>query len=121
MYKIPANTVFVGKNLVSVSECHSTNTEAFALIQTAKAHAGTVVITDHQTNGRGQRGSNWEAQPGMNLTFSIILQPKALAVQDQFYLNMVTALALHDFLNSLSLAGVKIKWPNDMLVDQKKN
>lgn len=120
MYKIPANTLFIGKNLVFVPECHSTNDLAIQLSQKPSTPEGTVVITDSQTAGRGQRGSTWKASPGMNLTFSVILKPKALDLKDQFYLNIFTSLAIHDYLKTKTNAPVSIKWPNDLLADGKK-
>ena len=120
MYKIPANTLFIGKNLVFVPDCHSTNTLALQLSQQPTATDGTVVITDHQTAGKGQRGNVWEAEPGMNLTFSLILKPKFLAVNKQFYLNIVICLALRDYLKEKTPDPIHIKWPNDILVHEKK-
>jgi len=69
LHKIPANTLFLGKNLVFMPECHSTNSFALKLCQQSPLTAdGTVVITSNQTAGRGQRGSTWQSEPGMNLT-----------------------------------------------------
>jgi BirA family biotin operon repressor/biotin-[acetyl-CoA-carboxylase] ligase len=120
LYKIPANTLFIGKNLVFVPDCHSTNTLALQLSQQPTATDGTVVITDHQTAGKGQRGNVWEAEPSMNLTFSLILKPKFLAVNKQFYLNIVICLALRDYLKERTPDPIHIKWPNDILVHEKK-
>lgn len=120
MYKIPANTLFVGKNLVFVPDCPSTNTLALEISQQSTVNEGTVVITDHQTAGRGQRGNQWEAQPRKNLTFSLILKPNFLAVNKQFYLNVVICLALKDYLKEKTTDTVHIKWPNDILVHEKK-
>lgn len=120
MYKIPANTLFVGKNLVYVPECHSTNTLAAELSQKTGTLEGTVVITDRQTAGRGQRGSRWETQAGKNLTFSVILKPVFLAVRDQFNLTIAVSLAVHDLVTELLDADIKIKWPNDIMVGHKK-
>jgi BirA family biotin operon repressor/biotin-[acetyl-CoA-carboxylase] ligase len=120
LYKIPANTLFVGKHIVFVPECHSTNTLALQLSQSSLTTEGTIVITNSQTAGRGQRGNTWEAAPGMNLTFSIILKPGFLALQDQFYLNIVVSLALRDFLSKKLDIPVAIKWPNDILVHERK-
>jgi len=78
------------------------------------------VITPHQTAGRGQRGNGWEAEPGKNFTMSLILKPGTLAVKDQFYLNIFTSLALHDYLVDKGCATVCVKWPNDMYVRSKK-
>lgn len=120
MYKIPANTLFLGKQVVFVPECHSTNTLALQLSHKPSTTEGTVVITNHQTAGRGQRGNTWEAAPGMNLTFSTILRPAFLPVEDQFYLTIVVSLALHDYLGTKTEKPIAIKWPNDILVHEKK-
>lgn len=120
MYKIPANTLFIGKNLVFVPECPSTNTLALEISQQSPVKEGTVVITDSQTAGKGQRGNTWEAGPGLNLTFSVILKPDFLAVDKQFYLNIVISLGLRDYLKEKTSATVYIKWPNDILVHGKK-
>jgi BirA family biotin operon repressor/biotin-[acetyl-CoA-carboxylase] ligase len=120
LYKIPANTLFIGKNLVYVPECHSTNTLAAELSQKAGSLDGTVVITDSQTAGKGQRGNSWETEAGKNLTFSVILKPSFLAVRDQFNLTVVASLAVHSLLNGLLGETIKIKWPNDILIRDKK-
>lgn len=120
MYKIPANTVFMGKNLVFVPECHSTNDLALQLCQQRTTSEGTVITTANQTAGRGQRGNTWHVEPGKNLTFSCILKPTFLTVKDQFYLNVIAALALHDYLIEKTNATIRIKWPNDIMVNNKK-
>ena len=120
MYKIPANTLFIGKNLVFVPECHSTNTLALQLSQQPGFADGSVVITSNQTAGKGQRGNSWVVQPGQNLTFSVIVKPSFLAVKDQFLLTVITSLAARDFLISRVNESIYIKWPNDILVRDKK-
>lgn len=120
MYKIPANTLFIGKNLVFVPECPSTNTLAAEISHQSPVKDGTVVITDSQTAGRGQRGNTWETTPGLNLTFSIVLKPGFLALTKQFFLNIVASLALKDYLMREVPGAVYIKWPNDILVHDKK-
>lgn len=121
MYKIPANTLFMGHSVVFMPECHSTNDEASRLVESS-GHVveGTVVITDSQTSGRGQRGNTWITEPGKNLTFSLLLKPTFLNAQDQFLLNKAFSLGLYDYLNATLQANVKIKWPNDMMVNDKK-
>lgn len=109
----------MGKNIVFVPECHSTNTLASELCQKSSVAEGTLVITENQVSGRGQRGNQWVSAPGTNLTFSLVLKP-SLSLADQFYLTMVTSLALHDVLSHMEIAEVKIKWPNDILTAEKK-
>jgi BirA family transcriptional regulator, biotin operon repressor / biotin---[acetyl-CoA-carboxylase] ligase len=121
LYKIPAKTLFIGQSLVFMPECHSTNDEALRLIREGQVPEGTVVITDNQTAGRGQRNNAWVARPGENLTFSIVLHPGFLQPKDQFQLNMCIALGITDFLEEVfSKELVQVKWPNDIIVNNKK-
>jgi len=120
LYKIPANTLFLGKNLFFVPECHSTNTLLADLAQKTNPIEGTLLITAKQTKGRGQRGNGWEAEPNQNLTFSFLVKPSFLAVADQFKLTMTVSLAVADYLCDRNLDSVKIKWPNDVMVNGKK-
>jgi len=120
LYKIPTNTLFIGKNLVFMPECHSTNTHALQLCQVPSTPEGTLVITDNQTAGRGQMGNTWEAHAGQNLTFSFILKPTFLRPHEQYFLNMAISLGLYDFLSAFLQQPVHIKWPNDLLADDRK-
>jgi len=110
----------MGKNLVFVPECPSTNTLALQISQQSPVNEGTLVITNHQTAGKGQRGNVWETEPLKNFTFSLILKPKFLAIDKQFYLNILICLALKDYLKEKTSDILYIKWPNDILVHGKK-
>lgn len=114
------NTLFIGKNFVELETVASTNTFALELLGSGPAE-GTVVLARHQTAGRGQQGSMWLAQPGLNLTFSVVLYPDFLAVKELFLLNKMIACALQAAVADL-LPGalVQIKWPNDLLVNGSK-
>jgi BirA family transcriptional regulator, biotin operon repressor / biotin---[acetyl-CoA-carboxylase] ligase len=121
VYKIHEQTLFTGKNVVFEPECASTNDLAMKLIHHEEGiMEGTVVITNNQTAGKGQRGNSWVAAPGQNLTFSLILKPTFLPVKDQFYLTMSIALAVHDYLVTRTDKPVYIKWPNDVLIEDHK-
>ncbi len=120
MYKIQPNTLFTGKNIKYLPTCHSTNDIAAEMIQSNQAFEGTIVITDHQTAGRGQRGNTWEASVGQNLTFSLILRPSFLKASEQFQLNVAVSLGVHAFLNAFVADGLKIKWSNDIYHYDKK-
>ena len=99
--------------------CHSTNDMAMESLERGKMLEGTVFITDYQTAGKGQRGNHWESKKGENLTFSLVLKPFDLVVNDQFMLNIITSLGIQDFLNRY-LQNARIKWPNDLYVGAKK-
>lgn len=120
MYKTAEHTLFIGKNIVYVPQCNSTNDLAMKLQQQSTTSEGTIVITDDQTAGRGQRGNSWISEAKQNLTFSLILQPTFLAIKDQFFLNIIVSLAISDYLAEKTNATIAIKWPNDVLVNEKK-
>lgn len=111
----------MGQQLVFVPECHSTNDELHLLIDQNRASEGTLVITDYQTKGRGQHNATWESERGLNLTFSIVVRPVFLLLKDHFFLSMVCSLGLLEYLQALCPEEeVKIKWPNDILINGKK-
>lgn len=80
----------------------------------------TVVWTENQTNGRGQMGSVWSSEKNKNLTFSVFLDTSWLPLEKQFYLNCAVALSVLRALKRLSVPKLNIKWPNDILSDNKK-
>ncbi len=121
MYKIQPNTLFTGKTLKYLPSCHSTNDFAAQMIQSGdNVFEGTVIITDNQTAGRGQRGNTWEASVGQNLTFSLILKPNFLKASDQFQLNVAVSMGVFDFLNELIDGGLSVKWSNDIYFEDQK-
>lgn len=116
-------TLFIGQNQYFLQQVDSTNTYATTLLRNVNAPEGTIIFTDHQTHGRGQRGNSWNTDIASNITVSIILNPAFLPLQKTFYISKITALAIHDVLTD-NLPGsqfdIKIKWPNDMLVNRQK-
>ncbi|MGC3948754.1 MAG: biotin--[acetyl-CoA-carboxylase] ligase [Chryseolinea sp.] len=111
----------MGKEVVFMPECHSTNSFALDRCQQVPPPTeGTIIITNNQFAGRGQRGNNWKAAPGENLTFSVILKPTFLLLSDQFLLNVCSALAVADFLIEEGCSQVSVKWPNDVYIGNKK-
>ena len=80
---------------------------------------GDIVIAERQTAGRGQRGHTWESAEGKNITFSLILEPQFLPVNEQFLLSEVLALALVDTLAEYGIEA-RIKWTNDIYVGDRK-
>ncbi len=109
-------------NYIEPASCASTSA---VLAGMPDAAAGTVVSTACQTAGRGQRGNSWEAEPGKNLTFSILLRPAGMHAARQFELSMLVALAIADVVDRrFAAAGIAerttVKWPNDIYVGDKK-
>jgi BirA family biotin operon repressor/biotin-[acetyl-CoA-carboxylase] ligase len=111
----PAPVLPDGWTLVALSSVSSTNDEAARLAE-AGATEGTVVWAREQTGGRGRRGRSW-ASPVGNLYSSTILRPGCPAARAA-ELGFVAALAVADMVP----AGreVRVKWPNDVLIDGGK-
>jgi BirA family biotin operon repressor/biotin-[acetyl-CoA-carboxylase] ligase len=109
--------------IISLPQVAPTNT--WAKENAASLINGDVVLTHCQTAGRGQRGNSWEAEPGKNLTFSLFLQPRHIAPANQFQISEAVALgvvaALRQHLAStVAPDDIKVKWPNDIYVGNKK-
>lgn len=118
MFNAVSQTLFIGRNLLYLPQCTSTNS---LLLEECKANSvphGKVLITSYQTEGRGQQGNTWYSEKSLNLTFSIALHLQ-LAIEKQFFLSIVTSLAIVDYLKMWTVKA-KIKWPNDTLIDEKK-
>ena len=120
MYNNLAKPFFIGKRVVYMPTCHSTNEVASEMVKNGQYIEGTIVITDHQFAGRGQHGNSWEAEPHKNLTFSMILKPVSLSINEHFMLNIIISLGISDYLIQLGLIDIAIKWPNDIYVKSKK-
>jgi len=98
---------------IRLASIDSTNNYALKLIQKEHIDNGTVIISDYQTEGRGQRLNKWMSEGGLNLTFSIVLFPHWLRPDLQFLLSQLVCLGLADYL-SMHIPDVKVKWPNDI-------
>lgn len=114
------NTLFVGKVLLRFPELDSTNKYAQELLSKSLPIEGTVITTPNQTYGRGQIGSKWESQAHKNISLSAIFYPTFLSPKDQFALNIVSSLAVSDLIRTFSELPVRIKWPNDIYIKDKK-
>ncbi|MBR4995687.1 MAG: biotin--[Alistipes sp.] len=93
----------------------SSNDEA----RDARYAEGDIIVVEHQSAGRGQRGHSWESQRGLNLTLSAVFEPTFLPPMQQFLISEAVALAVVDTLHSFGIEA-KIKWTNDIYVGDKK-
>ena len=119
MHNISIKSLFIGKNLLFMSMCHSTNEYAESLINANNFFEGTTIVTFNQTKGKGQRGNTWQSEPGKNLTFSIIIKPFFISISQQFYLHIITSLSVLKVFSTLS-PFFKVKWPNDIYWNNQK-
>lgn len=115
------STLFVGQNLVRLSEVDSTNNFLKDMVSNSEPlPEGTVIMADYQFAGRGQQENTWYTEPGMNLTFSVYLCPSFLSIRDQFMLNMAVSVGIRDALRVFLGPLLKVKWPNDLYYNQQK-
>jgi BirA family biotin operon repressor/biotin-[acetyl-CoA-carboxylase] ligase len=104
---------------IHLSTVGSTNLHAADLLSGKKISEATVITADYQTEGKGQGSNTWESKSSENLLFSIVVFPVKLKVKEQFYLSKITAIAIRESLSE-HVSSVKIKWPNDILVNKTK-
>ena len=98
----------------------STNRALKRQYHASKLVHGEVLWALDQQKGKGQRESQWLSQPNKNITFSFFLSPEKLALPTVFVLNCWVALAVRSALISFGIPTVSIKWPNDILSENKK-
>src|SRR5699024_77241 len=82
------------------------------------ADEGTVIVSKEQTKGRGRQGRTWASPKDKGLYFSIILKPN-MNMEDIQNITLISAIAIHRALKRLNI-DVQIKWPNDIVKDNKK-
>ncbi len=114
-------SLFIGKTYSYLEVTDSTNDRLKELVRMGKSIEGTVISAGFQTNGRGQRGAVWESGNSENILLSLLLNPGFVHIEDQFIISQVVAIAIRRCIqDTIPSADVKIKWPNDILVNEKK-
>ena len=111
-------TKWAGREVVFLEETGSTNAEAHKLAETGAVH-GTLVTADSQNGGRGRRGRSWHTSRGSSIAMSLILKPK-LEAEYASMLTLVQAMAVAKAIEEVCKVEAQIKWPNDILVNEKK-
>jgi len=83
------------------------------------AASGSVLVVDRQTAGRGRRGRHWQSSPQGSLTFSLLWR-FAGGVERLAGLSLAVGVALARGLAALGVSEVRLKWPNDVLLNGRK-
>lgn len=98
----------------ALDACDSTSSELMRRADRG-APSGTVIVADEQTAGRGRRGRQWMSSPASSLTFSLLWRfscpPARLSG-----LSLAVGVALAQGLSDIGACGVRLKWPNDILL-----
>lgn len=115
-------TASLGHPLYIYRDLASTNREAFRLAQSGAAH-GTVVLAESQSGGYGRHGRPWFSPPGLNLYCSTIIRGAGLRISLAHWLSwtpLITALAAVEAVQQVTAISLTLKWPNDLLLLQRK-
>jgi BirA family biotin operon repressor/biotin-[acetyl-CoA-carboxylase] ligase len=113
-----SNSLF-GSHKIILSDVDSTNNFAAKLVNEGIGRHGSVIMAENQSNGRGQQGAIWQSQPKSNLLFSIILCADPFLRMNPIYINWYVSICLVDLLKAKNIKAC-IKWPNDILIGDKK-
>ena len=107
-------------SLIYFNNCASTQDELIDFLnQHYLSEDFLAVYTFNQTKGRGQYGNSWENLPEENIAYSFALKTKNINISDTCF-NFYTAILVRDFIANLTKTEAKIKWPNDLILKNKK-
>jgi len=104
--------------LFYLKECPSTNDEISRFLLYENSDFVTL-YTFNQTKGRGQYGNTWSSTAEKNLAYTLAVKTQNFMLSD-FMFNYYTAIVIRDYLANLTENNVKVKWPNDIILKNKK-
>jgi BirA family biotin operon repressor/biotin-[acetyl-CoA-carboxylase] ligase len=104
--------------LIVLESTDSTN-EAVRRMAACGAQAGTTVVADRQTTGRGRLGRSWHSAVGLGLYVSVLLRPRD-AEQPVTRWTLAAAVAACEACREVADGAVRIEWPNDLIWERKK-
>jgi birA, biotin-[acetyl-CoA-carboxylase] ligase region len=111
-------TKVFGRNIVSYKKVDSTNIIAYELAEKGMKE-GTVILADEQVKGKGRHGRHWSSPSKGGIYMSCILRP-AIAPNEISRITLLAAVAVAQAIREISSLEVTIKWPNDIMIDQRK-
>jgi BirA family biotin operon repressor/biotin-[acetyl-CoA-carboxylase] ligase len=110
----------IGQPFIEFDSITSTNMYAMEQLQAGLAQHGTAYFAHFQSEGRGQRGKQWSAEPGLNIALSVVLDTRFLSPLKPFPLSRMVANACHHFFSRYAGDETVIKWPNDLYWRDRK-
>lgn len=113
------DTEVVGHPLLAFNEVGSTNDVAKQMALN-NAPDGLAIVARAQTGGRGRRGRAWACFPGRAVYLSVLLRPPTLPPEEVSWLGILGGIAAANALHESGVKNLRIKWPNDVLVNGKK-
>jgi len=107
------------KDIIVYDSVESTNDLAMSLATRGVIAPGTVLVADRQTKGKGRLGRTWESPAGANIYISLLIRPD-LEPRDTTMLTVLSAVAGALALRRLCSLPISIKWPNDLVISNRK-
>lgn len=129
-----ADTKYIGKNYLWLEETDSTNSmmrrllrdgttiesrQEYGAVIEGTPREGMMIISDYQSLGRGRSGKNWTSAPGDGIALSLLLMPESMGGGTSC-ITLVAALSVAAAIEKTSGLKPQIKWPNDILLNEKK-
>ena len=111
------HTRMIGKTICYFDQIGSTNKKAKEIAAAGDGH-GTVVISEEQTEGRGRLGRNWSSPKRKGIWMSILVRPDIIPT-DATKMTQITAASIYKALSDMKIE-TQIKWPNDIILNEKK-
>ena len=110
-----------GTNVLKFTEVLSTNLVANSMLKLEQLEAGSIILAEFQTAGKGMDQNSWESESRKNILMSAVYNSDFLSPEKQFYLNKIASLAVSDTLFEIfPKKNIKIKWPNDIYIGDEK-
>jgi BirA family biotin operon repressor/biotin-[acetyl-CoA-carboxylase] ligase len=106
--------------LIKLGATDSTNDYLKSLSSKNVLENFTVITAQSQHKGRGQMGASWISEAGKNLIMSVLVKDVLKNADEIFHLNVAVASAVIQSLAECNLPNLSIKWPNDIMSDNKK-
>jgi BirA family biotin operon repressor/biotin-[acetyl-CoA-carboxylase] ligase len=106
--------------IIKLDAIDSTNDFLKLLADQEAVESFTVVTAQHQNRGRGQMGAKWHSEKGKNLTMSLLLKDVLCSVDTIYILNIIVAMSITAVLEDYNIPALSIKWPNDIMSENKK-
>ena len=110
-------TRWLGRHFYLFQTIDSTNTR-LKTMSTQEEPAGTMVLAEHQSSGRGRLGRQWHAPAGSSLLFSLLFRPAWPAERVQ-WLMMIASLTAIEAIKQETGIALRIKWPNDLVMGNR--
>lgn len=129
-----ADTKYIGKNYLWLEETDSTNSmmrrllrdgttiesrQEYGVVIEGTPREGMMIISDYQSLGRGRSGKNWTSAPRDGIALSLLLMPESMGGGTSC-ITLVAALSVAAAIEKTSGLKPQIKWPNDILLNEKK-